>query len=96
MVKSYVLKPVTVWAMKLEDTDESIIEAFEWIHGIDVHSSLVTKMSTLGMVRNEEGIYIKRELSRIHVPFGDYIIRNCENEFSSVSSEIFENTLEEV
>jgi hypothetical protein len=94
-MKTYRKKPVEIKAVKLENTEESILEAISFL-GFGILASEQAKELVLETARHNEGIYIVTLEGRMKADFGDYIIKGVKNEFYPCKPDVFEMTYEEV
>jgi hypothetical protein len=86
-------KPVAVEVVRLEDTDESIIECVEFVFSFRVEENGVPdKKSTLREVRYQGGILIDTLEGKMKASFGDYIIKGIAGEFYPCKPDIFHAT----
>ena len=96
MVKSYHKEPMVVRAMKLEESDGSIIEALNFI-GEDNYPlldrgksfrTLIASAKTRGGIE----LYGQNEVTEgiVLAGFGDYIVKEANSTFYTVSAALFE------
>ena len=98
----YKKKPVTIEAIQLLDTDQSIHEVQKFIQNgiIDNHSCMAAMDAWdnyLSFVRNKGGIRLKTLESDNETQianFGDYVIKGVKGEFYPIKPDIFELTYE--
>lgn len=88
----YRKKPVEVEVVRLENSDQSIINAVEFIYKIGMETSIIGTTATLQEVRQKGGIEIETLEGTMLASFGDYIIKGVNGEFYPCKPDIFEKT----
>lgn len=83
-------KPVIIDAILLEDTNDSIVNAVEFVYNIGTESSEIIMQTTVANVRTAGGFYIKTLEGTMKADFGDWIIKGLKGEFYPCKPEIFE------
>jgi hypothetical protein len=92
---TYRKKPVEVEAVRLMNTEESILKVVSFLgYGSIVEGEEVRLI--LEMVRANEGISIATLEGTMKADFGDYVIRGIQGEFYPCKPNIFEATYEKV
>lgn len=96
MKGKYRKKQVVIEAVRLEETDESIINAVEFVHNIGMETSVIGMNSVIQMVKTAGGFIIETPEGDMKASFGDYIIKGIKGEFYPCKPDIFEQTYEKV
>lgn len=94
MIKKFRKKPVTIEAIRLLNSNDSIEECIEWVFKIGMETSLIGKAVTIDDVKG--GFYIPTLEGDMKASIGDYIIKGVNGEFYPCKPDIFDKTYEEV
>ena len=89
MKETFYRIPEEVQVMKFIDTDESIIEAFEWINNEDTSGDEKERRDILSFIRNHKEIEYFAENGVNKVPFKHYIVKDSNGKISSYSEKEF-------
>lgn len=96
----YVKKPVVIEAVKLECTDESILQVMRFIGGFtdeNYDSDNAMQREALDSYIDQikkKGLYINTLEGEIKASIGDFIIKGVKGEFYPCKPDIFEMTYE--
>lgn len=90
-MKTYRVKPRHVIAVKLEDSEQSILDALEFI-GFNI--KLSDAVESINRVREEGGLVIRTKNSGLTVSFGDYIVKEITGEIYKLNPHSFHDTYE--
>lgn len=92
----YRKKPVVIEAVKLENTEESIVNAIEFVYDVGMETNVLGRLAEINKVRSDEGLIINTLEGNIKASFGDYIIKGVQGEFYPCKPDIFMETYEQV
>lgn len=90
----YVKKPVIVEAVRLEWSEESMKEAFLFVHPEARNKPTSFIRRKVESIKELDGMYIRTLEGEMRARFGDYIIKGVNGEFYPCKPDIFVKTYE--
>lgn len=92
----YRKKPVVIEAVKLEDNEQSIVNAIEFVYNVGMETNTLGRIYEINKVKSDKGLIINTLEGNMLASFGDYIIKGVQGEFYPCKPDIFEQTYEQV
>lgn len=95
MIETYRKKPVSIQAIQLFDTKESVVEAIQFVFDEDLDDLNLDMMYEIVSTVNK-GLIIPTLEGDMKAEFSDYIIKGVKGEHYPVKEEIFNLTYDKV
>lgn len=92
----YRKKPVVIEAVKLENNDQSIVDAIEFAYNVGMETNALGRHVEITRVKSDKGLVIDTLEGKMLASFGDYIIKGVKGEIYPCKPDIFEETYEKV
>lgn len=90
----YRKKPVVIEAVKLEDNEQSIVNAIEFVYNVGMETNKLGRTYEINKVKSDKGLIINTLEGNMLASFGDYIIKGVQGEFYPCKPDIFADTYE--
>ncbi|WP_422804225.1 hypothetical protein [Streptococcus sp. FT1-55] len=90
----YRKKPVVIEAVKLEDNEQSIVNAIEFVYNVGMETNALGRTYEINKVKSDKGLIINTLEGNMLASFGDYIIKGVQGEFYPCKPDIFADTYE--
>lgn len=90
----YRKKPVVIEAVKLEDNEQSIVNAIEFVYNVGMETNTLGRTYEINKVKSDKGLMINTLEGNMIASFGDYLIKGVQGEFYPCKPDIFADTYE--